>query len=106
MQDHQMPYPFTRGVVLLDGHTYTRNMDAADIMAEFGVTKWPDHSMAVRVINNRQVWVREKTRESMEMRVFTHCPGCGKVFALGKLAQHMRMEKRRELGQPMKRGAY
>jgi hypothetical protein len=91
-----------------DGHTYTTMMDAMDFREAlgFGTGPYPADANQATMINGRMVYLEPKTRKSMEMRVWTTCPDCGKRIAPGKLAQHMRMLKRKEAGLPTGRGGY
>ena len=72
-------------------------MTAEDFREALGFTgPYPNEAQAEVVICGRQVYLLPKTRNGMEMRVWTPCPDCGRLFNPGKLRQHMAGAGKRE----------
>jgi hypothetical protein len=70
-------------------------MQSNEVFETLGVagTHWPDAGLPARVVQGIKVWVAPKVvrpgRKSSKHRVMCACPGCGRVFSVGRLAQHV-----------------
>lgn len=51
--------------------------------------KWPDEGMGTYVIQGIQVYVLPRKPGRFQLRARAICPGCGKDFAAGRIAQHV-----------------
>lgn len=75
---------------------YNRPAQDPQVKEFFGLdrkAKWPNAGMAERVIQGVTCWVEPATPGPFRLRAMCHCPECGFITAIGRLAQHAKVHK-------------